>query len=136
MLEVPNSRLARPESQNREYPKLRGKRILVVEDDPVIAVDYHFQLKDVGARAEGFKGSNEAALQYLASHEVDAAIVDFQLCDGTGERVIDCLRSRGIPFIVVSGCTFRLSGSLTGAKVLAKPVRQGDVWRALSDVLH
>ena len=32
-----------------KYPTLRGKRILVVEDDVLIAVDYHFQLREVGA---------------------------------------------------------------------------------------
>ena len=53
------------ERENRSYPNLRGKRVLIVEDDPVIAVDYHFQLKDVGATAEGFKATNRDALTYL-----------------------------------------------------------------------
>ena len=124
------------ERDNRHYPNLRGKRVLIVEDDPVIAVDYHFQLKDVGAPAEGFKATNRDALSYLASHDVDAAIVDFLLCDGTGESIIDGLKMRGIPFIVVSGCTFRMHGEVDAAHVLSKPVAPGDIWRALSDVLH
>jgi hypothetical protein len=67
---------------------------------------------------------------------VDAAIVDVQLCDGTSKPVMECLRSRGIPFIVVSGCAFRLGEGVTAAPVLSKPVRQGEVWRALCEVLH
>ena len=98
------------ERDNRHYPNLRGKRVLIVEDDPVIAVDYHFQLKDVGATAEGFKATNRDALTYLASHEVDAAIVDFLLCDGTGESIIDDLKTRGIPFIV-DICAFAVGAS-------------------------
>lgn len=121
---------------SRAYPNLRGKRVLIVEDDPVIAVDYHFQLKDVGATAEGFKATNREALGYLESHEVDAAIVDFLLSDGTGESVIDGLKSRGIPFIIVSGCTFRMHGEVDAAHVLSKPVAPGEIWRALSQVLH
>ncbi len=124
------------EQGNRAYPNLRGKRVLIVEDDPVIAVDYHFQLKDVGATAEGFKATNREALGYLASHTVDAAIVDFLLSDGTGESVIDGLKRRGIPFIVVSGCTFRMHGEVDAAHVLSKPVAPGEIWRALSEVLH
>jgi CheY-like chemotaxis protein len=110
--------------------------VLIVEDDPVIAVDYHFQLKDVGATAEGFKATNREALSYLASHDVDAAIVDYLLCDGTGESIIDGLKSRGIPFIVVSGCAFRMHGEVDQSRVLSKPVAPGEIWRALSEVLH
>jgi DNA-binding response OmpR family regulator len=118
------------------YPNLKGKRILVVEDDPVIAVDYHFQMKDAGATAQGFKATNEAALDYLETHEVDAAIVDFALCDGNSEQVMGWLQTHGIPFIVVSGCTFHMRDEASSAPVLSKPVAPGEVCRALSEVLH
>ena len=122
--------------EHRNYPNLRGKHVLIVEDDPVIAVDYHFQLKDVGATAEGFKATNRDALSYLASHHVDAAIVDFLLCDGTSEAIIADLKERGIPFIVVSGCAFRIHGEVDASHVLSKPVWPGEIWRALSNVMH
>ena len=121
---------------DRGYPNLRGKRILIVEDDPVLAVDYHFQLKDAGAIAKGFKATNQEALKYLAAHDVDAAIVDFLLCDGTGESIFAGLKSRGIPFIVVSGCTFRIHGEVDASQVLSKPVPPGEICRALSELLH
>ena len=38
-----------------KYPTLRGKRILVVEDDALIAVDYHFQLREVGAQPQAYE---------------------------------------------------------------------------------
>lgn len=118
------------------YPNLRGKRVLIVEDDPVIAVDYHFQLKDVGAKAEGFKATSREALSYLATHDVDAAIVDFVLNDGTGEPIIDHLKSRGIPYIVVSGSAFRLHDEAGSPHVLSKPVSPAEIWRALSQLLY
>jgi CheY-like chemotaxis protein len=119
-----------------EYPNLKGKRVLIVEDDPILAVDYHYQLKGVGAIAEGFKATSREALNYLALHDVDAAIVDFFLCDGTGESIIVALKLRGIPFIVISGCTFRMHGEVDEAHVLAKPVMPDEICRALSDALH
>jgi DNA-binding response OmpR family regulator len=119
-----------------QYPNLKGKRVLIVEDDPILAVDYHYELKDAGAKAEGFKGTNQEALNYLATHEVDAAIVDFVLSDGTGESIIEGLRSRGIPFIVVSGCTFRMHGEVDASQVLSKPVPPGEICRALSELMH
>jgi len=133
---VLDERYSLAENHRRKYPNLRGKRILVVEDDPIVAVDYHFEMKDAGARAEGFKATNAAALHYLATHEVDAAIIDFQLCDGTSEAIIAGLQSRGIPFIIVSACTFRMHDDGKGAPILSKPVAPGEVCQALSDILH
>jgi CheY-like chemotaxis protein len=94
--------------KNDKYPNLRGKRILVVEDDAVVAVDYYFQLREVGAEPQAYEATNKAALDYLATHDIDAAIVDYRLRDGTCEQVLQSLESRDIPFVVVSGCTFEM----------------------------
>src|SRR6476646_868138 len=77
-----------------KYPTLRGKRILVVEDDALIAVDYHFQLREVRAQPQAYEPTGKAALDYLATHDIDAAIVDYRLRDGTCEQVLTSLRSR------------------------------------------
>ena len=90
------------------YPNLQGKRILVVEDDVVIAVDYGFELRRVGAKPQAYAPTNKVALNYLATHQVDAALVDDRSSDGPCEPVLQLLQSRGIPFIVVSGCTFEM----------------------------
>ena len=87
-------------------PILCGKRILVVEDDAVIAVDYYFQPREVGAEPQAYEATNKAALTFLSTHDIDAAIVDYRLRDGTCEQVLQSLESRQIPFVVVSGCTF------------------------------
>ena len=114
---------------------LAGRLVLVVEDDPVVAIDYLFQLKDLGAARE-FKPSNREALLYLARHEIDAAIVDYNLRDGSCTPLLECLSARQIPFIVVSGDTFAMRDVLIDASVLAKPVRAIDLRRALLEVLH
>ena len=119
-----------------KYPNLRGKRILVVEDDAIIAVDYYFQLKEVGAQPQAYKPTTRAALDYLATHDIDAAIVDYRLRDGTCEQVIGSLRSRDIPFVIVTGCAFEMRGNPNSPHVLSKPTTPTDLWSALSDVLH
>jgi len=116
-------------------PALAGRRVLVVEDDPVVAIEYLFQLKDLGAARE-FKPSNREALLYLARNEIDAAIVDYNLRDGSCTPLLGCLSARQIPFIVVSGDTFAMRDVLINASVLAKPVRATDLRRALLEVLH
>jgi CheY-like chemotaxis protein len=118
----------------QEYSALRGKCILVVEDDAVVAVDYHFQLQAVGAK-ETLQPTVRRALEYLAAHEVDAAIVDYQLPDGDCDPVLQQLARRHIPFVVVSGDTFGMREIPTGAPVLSKPVRPAEVYRSLADAL-
>jgi CheY-like chemotaxis protein len=118
------------------YPELRGKDILVAEDDVVVAVDYRFELQRVGAKPGAYAPSNAAALDYLATHHVDVALIDYELTDGPSEPLLVALRSRGIPFVVVTGCEFEmdLHGSVGRTHALSKPVTSTEVCRALSEV--
>jgi CheY-like chemotaxis protein len=114
---------------------LWGKRILVVEDDPVVAVDYRFHLEGVGA-LQIFAPSNQRALAYLATHEVDAAIIDYHLADGNCAPVLGSLIARHIPFVIVSGDTFGADDIPPGAPLLSKLNGAADVCEALSRELH
>ena len=114
---------------------LDGKQILVIEDDPVIAADYHFRLRRLGAM-DTIEPSNQRALEYLGAHHVDAAIVDYYLGDGPSVPVIEFLTSLHIPFILVSGDTFAMRELATRAPVLSKLATSMEVCQALSDVLH
>jgi DNA-binding NtrC family response regulator len=120
------------------YPTLQGKDILVAEDDVVIAVDYHFELQRAGAKPHAHARTNAAALGYLATHHVDAALIDYVLADGPSEPLLQVLQMRGIPFVVVTGCEFEMEVHGRGKRshVLSKPVSSDQVCRALSDLLH
>jgi len=123
--------------QSRSYPKLEGKRILVVEDDVVLAVDYYFQLRQVGAQPEAYEPTAKAAVDYLATHRVDAAIVDYELRDGPCDAVLSSLRCGNIPFVIVSGHTHRMQDLAgNGATCLSKPVAPTELWCALSQLLN
>jgi len=117
------------------HANLDGKQILVIEDDPVIAADYHFRLRRLGA-TDTIEPSNQRALEYLGTHHVDAAIVDYYLGDGPCVPVVEFLTSLRIPFILVSGDTFAMRELVTGAPVLSKLATSIEVCQALSDVLH
>lgn len=129
MLQIAGS----PQSDHKAG-ELTGKRILVVEDDPVIAVDYLFELKSCGA-SEAIEPSNRQALDYLADHAVDGAIVDVCLQDGCCTPVLEYLMARHIPFVVVSGDMFAMRHMATDAPVLSKPVSSSEVCLALSAVV-
>lgn len=61
---LPMSLSASHESIRANFPNLMGKRILVVDDEPVVSVDYWYQLLEVGATAAGFLPSNRAAMSF------------------------------------------------------------------------
>ena len=117
------------------HPNLNGKFVLVAEDELIIAADYYFELKRAGAIAVGFSASNDAALNYLADHDIDAAIVDYMLQEGTGEPLIHYLHDHHIPFIVVSGFAFEMRSWMHAPQVLEKPVAGTHVLRALSQAI-
>ena len=117
------------------HPNLNGKFVLVAEDELTIAADYYFELKRAGATAVGFSATNDAALDYLADHDIDAAIVDYMLREGTGEPLIHYLHDHHIPFIVVSGFAFEMRGRVHAPQVLEKPVAGTHVLRALSQAI-
>jgi CheY-like chemotaxis protein len=127
--------IAPQEQKPSTYRSLAGKRILVVEDEPVVSVDYLFKLKEVGARAEAFLPTNALALSFLETHPVDAVIVDYLLRDGTSESLMGWLRDHGVPFIVVSAWVEKLRMHTSVVNALEKPVARHDLWQALSDAI-
>ena len=118
-----------------KYANLRGKRILVVEDEAVIAIDYYFQLGAVGAEPKAYASTIKSALDCLAARDdIDAAIVGFELRDGPCEPVLELLVALRIPFVVVSGFTDVVHSHLVEPEmVLSKPVDPDELYRSLSD---
>jgi CheY-like chemotaxis protein len=117
-----------------EFPELTGKRIVIIDDEAVISVDYWFQLLEIGARPQAVLPTNTGALSFLETHLVDAAILDYRLRDGTSEPVMAWLRDHGTPFVIISGWVQKLPNPTTGAAILEKPASSADLRRALASV--
>jgi len=121
-------------SENWRYH--RGRRILVLEDDPIIAVDWYFQLKRRGVTPV-LAPTNQLGLQHLVRHNVDAAIVDCcTLRHGCCTLVLELLTARHIPFNVISGDAFAMRRASIDAPALSRSATPAEVWPALSEVLH
>ena len=101
---------------------LTGRRILVVEDDMLIALFIEEVLQDLGCTVLGPASRLDRAL-HLASTEVfDAAILDVTIRGGQVFPVAERLQSRGIPFALASGYgDWTLPASLQGQCRLTKP---------------
>jgi len=112
---------------------LAGRTILLVEDEPLIALDICDCLQ--GAGASVLSAHTLSSGLRLAGHpEVSIAVVDFRLGDGAGTAICDRRKERGVPFVLYSG--YDNVAKACGADiVLPKPATPeqliGSVMRAL-----
>lgn len=82
---------------------LAGRRILVVEDEPLLAMMIEDLLSEIGCIVVG-PASHLAAAQAIAGEaELDGALLDVNLGAEQVYPVADCLRRRGVPFVFVTG---------------------------------
>jgi DNA-binding response OmpR family regulator len=83
---------------------LSGRRLLVVEDDYMIAADLASALQEYGAHVIGPAGSIENAMDLLAAdYSIDGAVLDLNLRGKRSYPVADALRAREVPFIFATG---------------------------------
>lgn len=81
----------------------RGKTILIVEDDYLIADQTRRELEKHGATIVGPVPSVEEALDLLDAHAVDAAILDINLDREMVYPLADALIDRQTPFVFATG---------------------------------
>jgi CheY-like chemotaxis protein len=83
---------------------LQGCRVLVVEDEVMLAYDLHRALEDAGACVLGPVQSVDGALALLRQEQdVHGAVLDINLNGQMVFPVADALSLRGIPFVFATG---------------------------------
>src|SRR3712207_5045929 len=83
---------------------LQGRRILVVEDEYMMADDLRRDLEKAGAEVVGPVPSVADALRLMAQADIlDGAILDVNLRGEKAYLVADALRERGVPFVLATG---------------------------------
>ncbi|GEO43001.1 response regulator [Skermanella aerolata] len=82
---------------------LAGCRILVVEDELLIAVMIEEALQDLGCVVVGPAAKLDDALRLAREETLDGAVLDVTIRGGRVYPVTECLRARGIPFVLASG---------------------------------
>ncbi len=101
---------------------LASNRALVVEDEPFLAMDVADLLTDAGFEVVGPATSVADALNFLDDVGCDVAVLDIHLGEENSEPVALALKSRGTPFVVVSGNSQKhFPAGFEGAPFLSKP---------------
>lgn len=80
-----------------------NRSILILEDEPLIAMDHEHYAERAGFTDITVISSRAAAEEWLQSQTPSVALLDVQLKDGSGSRVATLLSNKGVPFVVCSG---------------------------------
>jgi DNA-binding response OmpR family regulator len=115
---------------------LSGRRILVVEDEAMLAMMLDDTLSDAGGVVIGPAGTVKAALDLLGEEVVDCALLDVKLHDGNSVPVAEALAALGIPYVVTSGYDHIPEEYNNGARILRKVFMPEEVIEAIADVLR
>lgn len=107
---------------------LAGKRILVVEDEPLIAMEIEAQLTQLGCTIVGPAGTIEAAEERIEAGGFDAALLDANIAGRRADPLAALLVRAGIPFAFATGYgRAGLPDGFDDAVVLAKPFATEDL---------
>lgn len=99
---APDERMAAPHEPPAQA-RLRGLRVLVVEDSFLAAASISRMLIDLHCRVVGPVSTVEKALAQIEAGACDAAVLDINLSGQTSEPIADDLIARGIPYFFVTG---------------------------------
>lgn len=116
---------------------LQGVRILIVEDDFIIASEEEIWLEEIGCEVLGPLPSVPAALAALTADLPDGAVLDIDVRGTTVYPVAQFLADQNIPFLFVSGSDpDSIDQNFKSVPRLMKPVREHQLQSAVMQLFH
>lgn len=111
-------------------------RILIVEDEPMLAFALEDFLIEASFEIAGVAGRLETALAIIEGGNCDAAIVDANLAGVSAGPAASALKARGLPFIVFSGyLPEQQKEAFSGALFVQKPCQPDQLIQTLRSIL-
>ena len=117
---------------------LKGRRVLVAEDEGIIAMDLEMTLEDADAYVVGPFATVDALLGAIDKGRIDCAILDVNLADGEVFPAAKRLHDAGIPFVFHSGHAESdlLRERFPAASICSKPCAADELLRRLTRLTH
>ena len=114
----------------------RRLRILIVEDEMLVAMNIEDMLLDLGHEVAGLASRLEPALSLAREATFDVAMLDVNLAGEASFPVADALRERGIPFLFATGYGRPgLEERFRDCPILQKPFRSVELGAALAGLV-
>jgi len=110
---------------------LEGLRVLVVEDEPVVAMYLEDLLEALGCETIGPASRLADGLVLAGGNGFDVAILDINLGGERSTPIAEALRARGLPFAFASGYGAPPEGFGDEVPMIEKPYREAQVAGAL-----
>jgi CheY-like chemotaxis protein len=112
-----------------------ARRVLVVEDEPMIRLLLDDMLADLGYTMVAEAGRLDEALTLAKDGEFDVAILDVNLNGQPITPVVEILNARAVPFVFVSGYARRgIPEEHSNIPLLQKPFQPDGLARALAAI--
>src|SRR5208282_2961430 len=112
-------------SNEKETLRLTGKRLLVVEDEVLVAMDIVAALEGAGAEVVGSPATAKDALNIINDTSLDAALLDANLRGDPVTEIASALAALNVPFLFVTGYgPESLPKGFGGTLMLSKPFGQ------------
>ncbi len=134
---IPRTELTKPRVLNpaRDVAETNGTviglksaerpRVLLVEDEALVAMMIQETLTEFGFQVIGPVGTASEALAAAREKHVDAAVLDINLGDGLVYTVAEILGKRGVPFVFVTGYDAdSVDPRFSGVPILQKPIER------------
>jgi CheY-like chemotaxis protein len=116
----------------RERARAVPDRILVVEDEAIVAMLLEDMLAELGYEVVGPVTRLDRALVLARDAPIDAAVLDVNLNGRDTYAVADALSARAIPFVFATGYGAKeLAERFRGTPITQKPFHRDDLERAL-----
>jgi CheY-like chemotaxis protein len=117
---------------------LRGRIVLIVEDEVLVAMELESLLAEEGCHVVGPAPTVKKALALLDQQRPDAAILDVNLDGEDAAPVAAALSARGVPFLLATGygAAQALKPELRHVPRVDKPVNHEVLVRALAQIIE
>lgn len=112
---------------------LEGLRVLLVEDEPIIAMTAEDMIEELGCTVVRTASTLEAALEAVEGEGFDFVLLDINLNGVESYPVAERLRAARRPFVFTTGYG---SAAAKDAPVVAKPYRLADLKAAIVSALE
>jgi CheY-like chemotaxis protein len=99
----------------------RSPRIIIIEDELLIALVIEEMAKDLGYRISGIASNLALARQELAKRNFDGALLDVNLNGRPCPELADLLSERGVPFGFLTGYDYIVEPRHENVPILQKP---------------
>jgi CheY-like chemotaxis protein len=123
----------------REIAEQVATDVLIIEDEPIIALDIETLVKELGHSVTGIARTHKEAIALVAQRRPGLVLADIQLADGSSglDAVAEILQTIDLPVIFITAYPERL---LTGARpepafLITKPFQPDAVKAAISQAL-